>query len=82
MPKVEVKISDAFGITVELKSDDASHVELLAAASVEFDRANAVIDRRSTSAGNGGVIERRPIGFGGRAAPPTSSPRAETPAEP
>jgi len=77
MPKV--KISDAYGVTVEVEASEASYRELLAAASVEFERANAVIDRRSTSAGNGGVIERRPIGFGGRAAPPTTSPRADGP---
>ena len=60
MPRA--KISDAFGITVEVEANEASYVDMLAAASVEFERANQVIDQRRVVGGTGftGQIHQRP----------------------
>lgn len=51
MPRA--KISDAYGITVEVEAGEASYAELLAAASAEFERANQLIERKPTGGTTG-----------------------------
>lgn len=48
----KAKVSDAYGITVELEGE-AGHLELLAAAGAEFERLTALTGKGGTVAGSG-----------------------------
>lgn len=56
MPRA--KISDAYGITVEVEANEVGYAELLAAASAEFEKANRLIDPRPV--GGAGLITSHP----------------------
>lgn len=74
MPRA--KVSDVYGITVEVEGE-AGHLELLAAASAEFERLSALLDRPRTTAGAGFTTQIQPAPARSTA-PARQRPRAET----
>lgn len=50
----KVKVSDVYGITVELEVEgEINHAELLAAAGAEFERLTGLVGKGGTVAGSG-----------------------------
>lgn len=73
----KAKVSDVYGITVEVEVEaEVGHVELLAAVGAEFERLSGLLDRPRTTAGAGFTTHLPPTPA--RTVPPArAKPRGE-----